>query len=187
RCGAIARFAPVMPAIRDFAGAGGPVLGICNGFQILCEAHLLPGALLRNKSLKFHSFRANIRIDNAATLWTAALTPGDILRLPVAHGEGSYYADASTIARLESSGQIVARYCDEDGTFSEAANPNGSMGGIAAVCNAAGNVVGLMPHPERATDPLLGSTDGLRLLRSILLLPTHGASSAPEIVGPLSR
>ncbi len=168
RCGAIARFAPVMTAVHDFAAGGGPVLGICNGFQILCEAHLLPGVLLRNKSLKFHCFRTLIRIDNAATAWTSDLTVGDILELPVAHGEGAFYADPAAIQRLEANGQVVARYCDPDGTASEVANRNGSTGGIAAICNESRNVVGLMPHPERATDPLLGGTDGLRFLRGVL-------------------
>lgn len=167
RCGAIARFAPVMTAIRDFAAGGGPVLGICNGFQILCEAHLLPGALLRNKSLRFHCFRTRIRIDNTATVWTSMLAEGEVLELPVAHGEGAFYADPDTIQQLEANGQVVARYCDAEGTVSEGANPNGAVGGIAAVCNSARNVVGLMPHPERATDPLLGGTDGLRLLRGV--------------------
>jgi phosphoribosylformylglycinamidine synthase len=168
RCGAIARFAPVMTAVRDFAATGGPVLGICNGFQILCEAHLLPGALLRNKSLKFHCFRTYIRIDNAATAWTSGLTEGEILELPVAHGEGAFYADPATIRQLEANGQVVARYCDADGTVSDVTNSNGSVGGIAAVSNDVGNVVGLMPHPERATDPLLGGVDGLRFLRGVL-------------------
>ena len=168
RCGAIARFAPVMSAVRDFAAGGGPVLGICNGFQILCEAHLLPGALLRNRSLRFHCFRTHVRIDSAATAWTSELDPGEILELPVAHGEGAFFADPATIQRLEANGQVVARYCEADGTVSEGVNPNGSVGGIAAVSNEAGNVVGLMPHPERATDPLLGGTDGLLFLRSVL-------------------
>lgn len=168
RCGAIARFAPVMAELRTFAEGGRPVLGICNGFQILCEAHLLPGALLRNKSLMFHCFRTTIRIENAATAWTGNLNQGDVLELPVAHGEGAYHADPAVIERLEANGQIVARYCDANGSITEAANPNGSVAGIAAICNEARNVVGLMPHPERATDPLLGGTDGLRLLRSVL-------------------
>lgn len=168
RCGAIARFAPVMSELRAFAGQGKPVLGICNGFQILCEAHLLPGALIRNKSLRFHCFRANIRIEGGATSWTSNLVEGEVLELPVAHGEGAFYADPSVIARLEANGQVVARYCERDGSVSDSANPNGSVAGIAAVCNDARNVVGLMPHPERATDPMVGGTDGLRLLSSVM-------------------
>jgi len=169
RCGAIARFAPVMKELQVVADQGKPILGICNGFQVLCEAHLLPGALVRNKSRKFHCFRTNIIIENAATAWTSGLTGGDVLELPVAHGEGAFHADREVIERLEANGQIVARYCEPDGSVTAAANPNGSIAGIAAICNEARNVVGLMPHPERATDPLLGGTDGLRILRSVLL------------------
>lgn len=168
RCGAIARFAPVMSELRLFAERGKPVLGICNGFQVLCEAHLLPGALIRNKSLKFHCFWTYIRIENASTPWTSSLARGDVLQLPVAHGEGAFYADPAVIGQLEANGQIVCRYCAPEGSIMDSANPNGSVSNIAAVCNEARNVVGLMPHPERATDPLLGGTDGLRLLRSVL-------------------
>jgi len=168
RCGAIARFAPVMGSVREMAEAGKPVLGICNGFQVLCEAHLLPGALLRNASLRFHSFDVFVKIEGAPTAWTQDVPVGTVLRLPVAHGEGAYYIDAEGLATLEANGQIVARYCEADGTVSEAANRNGSVAGIAAVCNAGRNVVGLMPHPERATNALIGNDDGRRLLRSLV-------------------
>ena len=168
RCGAIARFSPVMPAVREMAEAGKPVLGICNGFQVLCEAHLLPGALLRNASLRFHSFDVFVKIEGAPTAWTQHVEAGTVLRLPVAHGEGAYYIDADGLASLEANGQIVARYCDADGAVTDAANRNGSVAGIAAVCNTGRNVVGLMPHPERATNALIGNADGLRLLNSLV-------------------
>ena len=167
RCGAIARFAPVMQPLIAFATGGGPVLGICNGFQILTEAHLLPGALLRNTSLRFHCFWDHIRIESDRTAWTAGISEGTVLRLPVAHGEGAFFAGPETIAQLEANGQIVARYSSADGTVSDESNRNGSVGGIAAVANERGNVVGLMPHPERAANPLVGGGDGLRLLRSV--------------------
>ena len=168
RCGAIARFAPVMERLRAFAARGGPVLGICNGFQILTEAHLLSGALLRNRTLRFHCHWTHIRIEQPDTAWTNGLKRGEVLRLPVAHGEGCYYADAATLDRLEATGGVVARYCDPTGTLTADANPNGSARSIAAVANEARNVVGLMPHPERAADPLVGGVDGLRVLRSVL-------------------
>jgi phosphoribosylformylglycinamidine synthase subunit PurQ / glutaminase len=168
RCGAIARFAPSMTALQEYAAAGKPVLGICNGFQVLCEAHLLPGALLRNETLRFHCFWAHIRIEQTATAWTNNLADGEVLRLPVAHGEGAYYVDEIQLAKLEANGQIVARYCTQDGVIDASANANGSVGNIAAVCNRDRNVVGLMPHPERATSDLVGGADGLKLLRSLL-------------------
>jgi phosphoribosylformylglycinamidine synthase len=171
RCGAIARFAPAMTALQEFAAAGKPVLGICNGFQILCEAHLLPGALLRNQTLRFHCFWTHIRIEQTGTAWTNNLSEGNVLRLPVAHGEGAYYVDDAQLTELEANGQIVARYCTADGTVDASANANGSVASIAAVCNADRNVVGLMPHPERATNDLVGGADGLRLLRSLLTTP----------------
>lgn len=168
RCGAIARFAPVMATIRAFADTGGAVLGICNGFQILCEAHLLPGALLRNQSLRFHCFQTPIRIEQTDTPWTRGVEQGTVLTLPVAHGEGSYFIDDAGLAELKANDQVVARYCEPDGTLSDRSNPNGSVDHIAAIRNRRGNVVGLMPHPERATDPVLGGTDGARLLRSVV-------------------
>lgn len=177
RCGAIARFAPVMSSIRAFADAGGPVLGICNGFQILCEAHLLPGALLRNKSLRFHCFRTSVRIERGDTSWTRDIDQGTVLTLPVAHGEGSYFIDGADLAELEANDQVVARYCDADGTLSEKSNPNGSVNHIAAICNQQRNVVGLMPHPERAADPVIGGTDGARLLRGVLAIEDRALNS----------
>jgi phosphoribosylformylglycinamidine synthase len=168
RCGAIARFAPVVEPLRAFAARGGPVLGICNGFQILAEAHLLPGALLRNSSLRFHCQWTQIRIEQTETAWTSAYESGEIIRLPIAHGDGAYYADPQTLARLEDTGRVVARYCDASGCITTDANPNGSLHGIAGIANETGNVVGLMPHPERAADPAIGGDDGLRMLRSVL-------------------
>jgi phosphoribosylformylglycinamidine synthase subunit PurQ / glutaminase len=172
RCGAIARFAPIMTEVQKAAEDGMPILGMCNGFQVLTESHLLPGALLRNETLRFHCFRANIRIENNTTSWTNALAIGDVLNLPVAHGEGAYYIDDEGLRELEANNQIVARYCEPDGTVTPGANRNGSVANIAGVSNAEGNVVGLMPHPERATNELVGGADGLRLLRSVLSLET---------------
>lgn len=167
RCGAIARFAPIMSALASAVSDGMPILGICNGFQVLCEAHLLPGALLRNKTLRFHCHWAHVVIDQPQTPWTRALKKGSVLRLPVAHGEGAYFADDETLARLESNGQIVARYSEPDGSVTEQANANGSVRNIAAICNERRNVVGLMPHPERASNPLVGGSDGLAILTSL--------------------
>ena len=167
RCGAIARFAPVMGAVREFAKRGGPVLGICNGFQVLTEAHLLPGALLRNRTLRFHCLWTHIRFEGAGSAWTSGIAPGEVLRLPVAHGDGAYFADPETLDRIEAEDRVVARYCDAAGQVSDTANANGSMRGIAAVANEGRNVVGLMPHPERASHRMVGGEDGLRLLRSV--------------------
>ncbi|MDP9368277.1 MAG: phosphoribosylformylglycinamidine synthase subunit PurQ [Chloroflexota bacterium] len=168
RCGAIARFAPVMASVRSFANRGGPVLGICNGFQILTEAHLLPGALLRNRTLQFHCHWTHLRFEGCDNAWLSNIQPGEVLRLPVAHGDGSFFADPETLERLEANGQVIARYCEPDGRLSPTSNPNGSSRAIAAISNEDGNVLGLMPHPERATSPLIGGDDGLRLLRSVL-------------------
>jgi phosphoribosylformylglycinamidine synthase I len=168
RTGAIARFSPVMASVAEFAAAGGPLLGICNGFQVLCEAHLLPGALLRNRDLKFHCEHVCVRVEQTNTPFTATATRGQVLRLPIAHGEGNYYADPETIAALESAGRIVFRYCDAAGQLADAANPNGSLHSIAGICNEQRNVVGLMPHPERACESPLGSADGLVLFESVL-------------------
>ena len=168
RCGAIARFAPVVESVRSFAVRGGPVLGICNGFQVLTEAHLLPGALRRNATLRFHCRWVHVRVESVMTAWTDTVTAGAVLRLPVAHGEGAYVADAATLREIEAGGQVVMRYCAPDGTASPESNSNGSVGAIAGVANRAGNVVGLMPHPERAVDPLLGGDDGRLILRGVL-------------------
>jgi phosphoribosylformylglycinamidine synthase I len=167
RCGAIARFAPVMEPLRAFAAAGGPVLGICNGFQILTEAHLLPGALLMNQSLQFRSEWVHIRVESGETAWTGALREGEVLNLPVAHGGGKYFADERTIERLEANGQVVFRYSDGGGELHDERNFNGSANSIAGICNERRNIVALMPHPERASDPLLGPADGLRMLAGI--------------------
>lgn len=168
RAGAIARFSPIMREVIDHARRGGPVLGICNGFQILCEAQLLPGALLRNASLQFASRWVTLRVENADTLFTNAYEKGQLIRVPVAHGDGRFTADEETIRQLEDRGQVAFRYVDRYGNPLPEANPNGSMNDIAGIVNDRGNILGLMPHPEDAVDPLLGSADGLGLFESIL-------------------
>jgi phosphoribosylformylglycinamidine synthase I len=168
RCGAIARFAPIMEPLKKYAEQGGPVLGLCNGFQVLTEAHLLPGALLRNKSLRFHCRWVDIRVETNRTAWTHEVRVGDVLHIPVAHGEGAFFAEDATLDRLEANGQVVFRYCTPEGKVSPDANFNGSERSIAGICNEKGNVVGMMPHPERASDPVLGNTDGLKILSSAL-------------------
>jgi phosphoribosylformylglycinamidine synthase len=168
RAGAIARFSPIMQEVAAHAKAGGPVLGICNGFQIACEAGLLPGALMRNSHLQFVSAEVRIRVENSDTMFTNLYERGEVLRIPVAHGDGRFVAPASVLEQLEGEGQIVFRYADADGNISAAANPNGSERNIAGIINDGGNVLGMMPHPERACSPLLGSSDGVRLLESIL-------------------
>jgi phosphoribosylformylglycinamidine synthase len=168
RTGAIARFSPVMAAVAQFAQRGGPILGICNGFQILLEAGLLPGAMVRNRGIKFVSRLAPVRVEQIDTPFTAAATPGQILHLPIAHGEGNYVAAPEVIDDLERHRQVVFRYTNEQGTTCEDGNPNGSANHIAGICNRARNVVGLMPHPERACEAALGSRDGLVVLRSVV-------------------
>lgn len=168
RCGAIARFAPVMEAVAAFADRGGLVLGICNGFQILQEARLLPGALLPNESSEFRCEWVFLRVEQCDSVFTQACRPGQVLRIPISHGEGNFYADSATLRMLEQSGQIVFRYCLPDGRVAPEANPNGSLHNIAGIANARGNVVGMMPHPERACETLLGSPDGLWVFRSAL-------------------
>ena len=165
RCGAIARFSPVMGSLREFAERGGPVLGICNGFQVLCEAHLLPGALTRNAGLRFVHRDQHIRIEGES-VWTAGLTARDVLQIPIKNGEGRYVHDNPQ--SLFDNGQVLATYCDADGNVTAGADPNGSVLHIAGVTNERGNVAGLMPHPEHAVEGLLGSTDGARLIGAVL-------------------
>ena len=165
RAGALARFSPVMGAVAEFAGRGGPVLGICNGFQVLCEAGLLPGALTRNENLRFIHREQPLRVE-ASCAWTNGVEPGTVLNIPIKHGEGRYVHDDPDA--LTANGQVLVRYCQPDGTVDAAANPNGSLGNIAGVTSEAGNVAGLMPHPEHAVDAFLGGTDGRLLIGSVL-------------------
>jgi len=167
RAGALARFSPVMNAVKDFAADGKFVFGICNGFQILCESGLLPGALIRNADLNFVCRHVNVRVENNGTPFTYELANGDVLSLPVAHAEGNYTCDDATFHNLEENGQIVFRYCDENGYTTPEANPNGALDNIAGICNLDRNVLGMMPHPERACEDLLGSHDGLGIFRSL--------------------
>jgi phosphoribosylformylglycinamidine synthase len=176
RTGAIARFSPVMRAVEKFARGGGLVLGICNGFQILCEAGLLPGVLQRNAGMRFVCKPVHIRVETTDTPFTAAANPGQVLEIPIAHGDGNYYCDAETLADLERNHQVVFRYTTPDGREDAAANPNGSLGNIAGICNRERNVVGLMPHPERAVEAALGSADGLVILRSLIESLTRRAA-----------
>jgi len=168
RTGAIARFSPVMKAVAAHAKAGKPVLGICNGFQVLCEAGLLPGVLTRNLHLQFACKFVNLRVENIRTAFTNRCYPGQVLRMPIAHGEGRYTLHARDLKALEAAGGVAFRYCDDDGNVTAAANPNGTMSNIAGVANAKGNVVGLMPHPERASEEVVGSADGRVLFESVI-------------------
>ncbi len=168
RCGALARFSPVMHSVIEFAQAGGPVLGMCNGFQILCEAGLLPGALVRNQSLLYVGDWVRVRVENTRTVFTTACQDEEILALPIKHGEGCYVADWPTLQSLEDNGQVVFRYANAAGEIDPAANPNGSLNNIAGITNRQANVVGLMPHPEHAVESLLGGEDGRKLFCSLL-------------------
>ncbi len=176
RTGAIARFSPVMQAVSAFAAQGGPVLGICNGFQILCEAGLLEGALIRNKQVQFRCEHVHVRVEHVDTPFTAACGVGQVLHVPIAHGEGQYFADPAVVDRLEKNRQVIFRYASAAGEITDQANGNGSMHNIAGVCNASRNVVGLMPHPERACERVLGSDDGLVLFQSVLQRLTAGVA-----------
>ncbi len=168
RSGAIARFSPIMKDVVRFANAGGAVLGICNGFQILCESGLLPGALMRNESLRFACKDVLLRTENSDTLFTNDLTPGEIIRVPIAHGEGNYFASEEILDRLEGEGRVAFKYCDASGAITAEANPNGAIRGIAGILNEGGNVLGMMPHPERASEAILGRTDGAKIFTSIV-------------------
>jgi phosphoribosylformylglycinamidine synthase len=169
RAGAIARVSPVMEEVVEFANRGGTVIGICNGFQILCESHLLPGALMRNQSMEFRCQATTLRVETADTAFTSEYRVGQLLRVPVSHGEGNYFADQDTLQRLEDEKRVVFRYASPQGEITDGANPNGSLNNIAGIINEHGNVLGMMPHPERASEALLGSEDGLGLFRSIVM------------------
>ena len=183
RTGAIARFSPVMASVEKFAQEGKLVLGICNGFQVLCEAGLLPGALMRNSHLQFRCQWVHLRVENASSPFTEAGVADQVVRIPISHGEGSYFADAATIRELETNSQVILRYCDAAGETTEAANPNGSIGNIAGISNAEGNVMGMMPHPERCCEELVGGTDGRVIFESILgstlFNPAMGLRTSP--------
>lgn len=168
RAGAIARFSPVMEAVKDFADSGGLVIGICNGFQVLCEAGLLPGILMRNDHLQFRCQWVNLRVETAVTDFSRLAKPGDVLRVPISHGEGNYFVDRVTLAHLEANDQVVFRYCEPEGVTSQQSNPNGALNNIAGIVNAGRNVLGMMPHPERCCEPLMGGEDGAVIFGSII-------------------
>ena len=168
RTGAIAKFSPVMESVRKFADAGGLVLGICNGFQILCEAGLLPGALMRNAGLKYVCKPVNVRVENSDTPFTSAIKNGEVLRIPIGHMEGNYFCDEATLQELRHNQRVVFRYCDSSGEISQESNPNGSLDNIAGICSPGRNVLGMMPHPERASEPELGCTDGVKIFESMV-------------------
>jgi phosphoribosylformylglycinamidine synthase len=168
RCGAIARFSPVMDAVAAFARKGGPVIGICNGFQVLCESGLLPGVLVRNQSLQFRCEWTHLRREGGRSPWADTIRTGEVIRIPISHGEGNYYADVETLDRLEEDGRVVFRYCDPRGLVTPESNPNGAARNIAGIINKRGNVLGMMPHPERAGERLVGGEDGNRLWKSVL-------------------
>jgi phosphoribosylformylglycinamidine synthase I len=181
RVGAMARFSPVMNTVREFAASGGPVIGICNGFQVLLEAGLLPGAMLRNRSLKYQCEHVHVRVEQTDTPFTCGATTGQVLRIPIGHGEGNYYAPPELLQTIETNRQVILRYADPLGRTGDDSNPNGSVNHIAAVCNEQRNVVGLMPHPERACEAMLGSTDGLVMFESVV--KAVGVSRATALQG----
>jgi phosphoribosylformylglycinamidine synthase len=181
RTGAIARFSPIMAAVAERAARGVPVLGICNGFQVLLECGLLPGAMLRNRDLKFHCEYVTVRVERTDTPFTSRCTAGQVLRIPIAHGEGNYYAPPEVLEKLNACGQVVFRYADAHGDTTDEANPNGSLENIAGICNEQRNVVGLMPHPERACESALGSADGLVILESVVATLSQRGSLAHAI------
>ena len=176
RTGAIARFSPVMGAVKDFAKEGGAAIGICNGFQILLESGLLPGAMLRNRGLQYRCEHVHVRVEQTGTPFTSAARKGQVLTMPIGHGEGNYYAPTDMLDSLEANSQVVLRYTDPNGAVDDTWNPNGSVNEIAAVCNAARNVVGMMPHPERACEPLLGGVDGRMIFESVIARPRSAES-----------
>ena len=175
RTGAIARFSPIMREVQSFAARGGPVLGVCNGFQILLEAGLIPGAMLRNRTVKFVCAHVHIRVEQTDTPFTSTARNGQVLRIPIAHGEGNYFATSDVLAKLEANRQVIFRYTTPEGDVTDAANPNGSVANIAGLCNETRNVVGLMPHPERACESTLGSADGLVIFESAVQSIKDGA------------
>lgn len=176
RAGAVARFSPVMGAVERFAADGGLVWGICNGFQILCEAGLLPGVLMQNSHLQYRCQWVNLRVENNSLPFTSACHKGQVLRIPISHYEGNYYADDATLAELEANNQVVFRYCAPSGEIAKGANPNGSLHNIAGIVNRAGNVLGMMPHPERCCEQILGGLDGMALFQSLLAAAKKGAA-----------
>jgi len=178
RTGAMARFSPIMREVRRFAERGGPVLGICNGFQILLEAGLLPGAMLRNRGLKYRCEHVCVRVEQTDTPFTCAARQGQVLRIPIGHGEGNYYAPPDVLHAIEANRQVILRYTTPDGRLDDEANPNGSVNAVAGLCNEGRNVVGMMPHPERACEPLLGGSDGLVILQSVVGAFASGAVSS---------
>jgi phosphoribosylformylglycinamidine synthase len=187
RAGAIARFSPIMQDVIRFAQSGRPVLGICNGFQILCEAGLLPGALIRNASLKFESRQVYMRVENAQTIYTSEYEEGDVLKVHIAHGMGNYVADEDVLEMLESENRVVFRYVDAEGVETDEANPNGSLHNIAGIINESGNVLGLMPHPERSVEEILGSIDGLGLFESLVTSKSQLVSLGAGGIGSLGN
>jgi len=184
RTGAMARFSPIMPAIRGFAESGGLVLGICNGFQVLLEAGLLPGAMLRNRGLKYRCEHIYVRVERTDTPFSGEAKTGQVLRIPIGHGEGNYFAPPDVLARLEANRQVVFRYTSPDGELSDSWNPNGSLNAIAGICNERGNVLGMMPHAERACEAILGGTDGLVVLKSVVAYVKSGRTLAAEELLP---